>query len=148
MYKQTNTICKPKRIQIFELIRNCTIIIKIKSRFSRKVYAISDRIWCNKHLRHTTTEKYYNNGYNITWPKLLSCHPNSPVASPWPLFHESLVRWWGGYKWALIGSQITIDANVWICDGNLPVESLHKGIVIQKETCTMTSSKSFKNIFL
>ena len=32
--------------------------MKTKSRFSRNVYAISDRIWCNKHLRHTTTEKY------------------------------------------------------------------------------------------
>ena len=30
------------------------------SPFSRNVYAISDRIWCNKHLRHTTTEKYNN----------------------------------------------------------------------------------------
>ena len=29
---------------------------------SRNVYAISDRIWCNKNLRHTTTEKYENNG--------------------------------------------------------------------------------------
>ena len=26
------------------------------------VYTISDRIWCNKHLRHTTMEKYENNG--------------------------------------------------------------------------------------
>ena len=32
-----------------------------KFRFSRYVYAISDRIWCNKHLRHTATEKYDNN---------------------------------------------------------------------------------------
>ena len=36
--------------------------MKTNSRFSRNVYAISDRIWCNKHLRHTTTEKYDNNG--------------------------------------------------------------------------------------
>ena len=36
--------------------------MKTNSRFSRNVYAISDRIWCNKHLRHTTTEKYENNG--------------------------------------------------------------------------------------
>ena len=35
--------------------------MKTNSRFSRNVYAISDRIWCNKHLRHTTTEKYDNN---------------------------------------------------------------------------------------
>ena len=27
-----------------------------KSRFSRNVYAMSDRICCNKHLRHTTSE--------------------------------------------------------------------------------------------
>ena len=31
--------------------------MKTKSRFSRNVYAIGDRIWCDKHLRHTTTEK-------------------------------------------------------------------------------------------
>ena len=36
--------------------------MKTNSRFSRNVYAISKRIWCNKHLGHTTTEKYYNNG--------------------------------------------------------------------------------------
>ena len=29
---------------------------------SRNVYAISSGIWYNKHLRHTTTEKYDNNG--------------------------------------------------------------------------------------
>ena len=49
-----------KRIRIFALIIICTTIIKTKSRFSRNVYAISDRIWCNKHLRHTTTKKYDN----------------------------------------------------------------------------------------
>ena len=48
----TNTICKPKRIRLFELIINCTIIMKTKSRFSRTVYAITDRMWCNKHLKH------------------------------------------------------------------------------------------------
>ena len=32
--------------------------MKTNSRFSRNVHAISDRIWCNKHLRHTTTEKH------------------------------------------------------------------------------------------
>ena len=36
---------------------------KTKSRFSPNVYAISDRIWCNKHLRHTTTEQYDNYGW-------------------------------------------------------------------------------------
>ena len=44
----------------------------IKSRFTRNVYAMSDRILyvyamsdrilCNKHLRHTTNEEYDNNG--------------------------------------------------------------------------------------
>ena len=34
---------------------------KLKSRFSRNVYAISGSIWCNTHLRHTTTEKKENN---------------------------------------------------------------------------------------
>ena len=36
--------------------------MKTNSRFSRNVYAICKRIWCNKHLRHTTTEKYDNHG--------------------------------------------------------------------------------------
>ena len=36
--------------------------MKTNSLFSLNAYAISDRIWCNKHLRHTTTEKYDNNG--------------------------------------------------------------------------------------
>ena len=62
MYKQTDTICKPKRIRLFALIINCTILMKTNLRFSRIVYTISERIWCNKHLRHTTTEKYENNG--------------------------------------------------------------------------------------
>ena len=61
MYKQTNTICKPKRIPLFALIINCTILMKTNSRFSRNVYTVSDRIWCNKRLRHTTTEKNENN---------------------------------------------------------------------------------------
>ena len=62
MYKQTNTICKPKRIRLFTLIINCTMLMKTNSRFSRYVCTISDIIWCNKHLRHTTREKYGNNG--------------------------------------------------------------------------------------
>ena len=62
MYKYTNTTCKPKRIRLFALIVNCTILMKTNFRFSRNVYTISDRTWCNKHLRHTTTEKYENNG--------------------------------------------------------------------------------------
>ena len=32
------------------------------SRLSLNEYAISDRISCNKHLRHTTMEKYDNDG--------------------------------------------------------------------------------------
>ena len=62
MYKQTNTILKTKRIRSFALIINCRIILKKNSWFSQNVYAISNRIWCNKHLRHTTKEKYDNNG--------------------------------------------------------------------------------------
>ena len=49
MYKQTNAIFKTKRIRLFALITNCTIIMKTNSRFSRNVYAISNRILCNKH---------------------------------------------------------------------------------------------------
>ena len=36
--------------------------MKTNSRFSRNVYAINDRIWRNRHLRHTATEKYDNSG--------------------------------------------------------------------------------------
>ena len=36
--------------------------MKTNTLFFRNVYAISDRISCNKHLRHTTTGKYDNNG--------------------------------------------------------------------------------------
>ena len=36
--------------------------MKTNPQFPRDVYAISDRIWCNKHLRHIATEKYENNG--------------------------------------------------------------------------------------
>ena len=81
--KQTSTNFKPKHIRIFALIM---IIMKTNSRFSRNVYPNSQtneitgyrcmetqsmvndikretsRSWCNKHLRHTTTEKYDNNG--------------------------------------------------------------------------------------
>ena len=60
-HKQTNTICKRKHFRLFELIINCTTILKTKSRYSRNVFATSDRVWCNKYLRHKTTEKY-NNG--------------------------------------------------------------------------------------
>ena len=48
--------------QLFALIINCTIMMRTKSQFSRNVFAIHDKIWCNKHLRHTTMEKYDNNG--------------------------------------------------------------------------------------
>ena len=36
--------------------------MKTNSRFSWNEYAIIHRIWCNKHLRHTTTEKCDKNG--------------------------------------------------------------------------------------
>ena len=35
--------------------------METNSRFPRNAYAISDRIWYNKNLRHTTTEKYDTN---------------------------------------------------------------------------------------
>ena len=62
MYKQTNTICKPKRVKLFALIIIRTIIMNTKSWSSRNAYAMSDKIWYNKHLRHQATEKYDNNG--------------------------------------------------------------------------------------
>ena len=37
-------------------------MVMTKSQFSRNVYAIRDRIWCNKHLRHTTTENMITMG--------------------------------------------------------------------------------------
>ena len=63
MYKQTNMICMPKHIQLFALFIYCTMTMKTKSLFSRNVYATGDRIWCNKHPRHTTKNKYDKNGY-------------------------------------------------------------------------------------
>ena len=62
MHKQTNKMNKPKRTRLFALIINCIIIMKTKARFSPNVYATSDKIWCNKHLRHTATDKYDNDG--------------------------------------------------------------------------------------
>ena len=60
---QTNEYdLRAKTYPTIALIINRTILIKTNSRFSRNVYKISDRIWCNTHLRHTTTEKYENNG--------------------------------------------------------------------------------------
>ena len=54
--KRIRPASKPKRIQLFALIINCTLITEINPHCSRNVYAISDRIWCCKHLRHTPTE--------------------------------------------------------------------------------------------
>ena len=54
-------IFKTNRFRLFALIINCTIMIKTNSRFSRNVYAIRNRIWCNNHLRQTTTETYDTN---------------------------------------------------------------------------------------
>ena len=61
LYKQTSTVCTPKRIRLFALIINCTIIMmKIHSWFSRNVYAISDRTWCNKNLYLSGTQPRQN----------------------------------------------------------------------------------------
>ena len=68
-------ICKPKCIWLFELIINCTIIMKTKSRFSQNVYAIHDRIGHNKPLRHTTTEKYDNMSIRHSPYKPLNASP-------------------------------------------------------------------------
>ena len=40
--------------------------MKTNSRFSRNVFEISDRIWCNKHLRHTTTENIVASGRSFS----------------------------------------------------------------------------------
>ena len=115
MQKQTNTICKPKRIRLFALIINCTIIMKIKSRFSWNVYALSDRIWCNKHLRHMAylmatkvAIKTIDEGYVIeSMFKLLnwrhdyimsSCYPNSSCDVTPSTYHSTFcifvtLRW-------------------------------------------------------
>ena len=45
---------------------------------SRNIYAISDRIWCNKHLRHTTTEKY-NSGWG--WYSMLGDFQSTSLLS-------------------------------------------------------------------
>ena len=36
--------------------------METRSQYSRDIYVIDDRIWQYNHLRHTTTEKYDNNG--------------------------------------------------------------------------------------
>ena len=36
--------------------------METRSQFSQDIYVIDDRIWLYNHLRHTTTEKYDNNG--------------------------------------------------------------------------------------
>ena len=72
-------------------------MMRTKSQFSRNVYAISDRIWYNKHLKHTTTEKYDNNGkgwylrfdddnnmsykyiLSITWPEMCQLNTYNPI---------------------------------------------------------------------
>ena len=63
--------------------------MKTNSPFSRNVYAISDRIWCNKHLRHTTTEKYDNNRVHITWDILY-------IRISIDQSHKSHWKWTGG----------------------------------------------------
>ena len=115
MYKQTNTICKPKRIRLFTLIINCTILMKP---ISRNVYTISDRIWCNKHLRHTTTEKYENNGKggyfrfdddNTTFTPIWHCIANSHMG---PFYYS-------GLTWISAWISIYIKYIMWVWDGIL-----------------------------
>ena len=83
MYKQTNTICKTEHIQLFQVIINCTIIMKTNSRFSWN--AISDRIWCNKHLRHTTTENMITMGKVDTSDLILIIHRRNTPSARVPL---------------------------------------------------------------
>ena len=76
MYKQTNTMCKLKRIRIFALVKKCSIIMKTKSRFTRNVYAISDRIWVRSR----------NWGCLVTWfcYQLIAKPGNKTAAVSWP----------------------------------------------------------------
>ena len=71
--------------------------MKTNSRFSRNVYVINNRISCNKHLRHTTTEKYDNDGkggffrfdddnnmsyihiFSITYTEMDQLNTNNPI---------------------------------------------------------------------
>ena len=79
MYKQTNTICKPKRIRLSALIIHCTILMKANSRFSRNVYTISDRIWCNKQVSTWLLHQMK------TVPALMSlCEGNPSVTGGFP----------------------------------------------------------------
>ena len=57
MYKQTNTICKPKCVRLFALIIICTIIMKTKSRFSRNIYAIVTKYFVTN-ISGTQPRKY------------------------------------------------------------------------------------------
>ena len=111
-------IFKTKRIRCFALIINCTMIMKTNSRFSRHIYAISNRIWWNKHPRHTTTVKYDNNGKggyfrfhddnnmslirddkSITLT-LSQCTLAGPVYTGMPLECHWLIQCTLGYHWA------------------------------------------------
>ena len=49
MYKETNTIFKTKRIRLFAVIINCTIIMKTNSRFCRNAYVnwLSVNTYCS-----------------------------------------------------------------------------------------------------
>ena len=100
MYKWTNTIFRPKRIRLFALIINCIIVTRTNSRFSRNVYAISNRIWCNKHLRQTTTKNMITMGkldtsdlmMIITWA--IDTSFQSPLLKWASWTHTNPYIWW------------------------------------------------------
>ena len=104
MYKQTITICKPKRIRLFALIINCTILMKTNSRFSRNVYTISDRIWCNKHLTTQPRKNMETMGkvdtsdlmMIITWAIDIKSF-QSPILKWASWTYTTLIHWWKIY---------------------------------------------------
>ena len=88
---------------IFELIINWIIVTKTKSRFSRNVYAINDRIWCNKQLRHTTTEKYVVFAKNkMAENKVLEIEISRFVNVFFPSLHSRIIVVYGGVLAAII----------------------------------------------
>ena len=101
MYKQTNTICKPTYTTYCTLIINCAIIMETKSRFSLNVYAISHRIWCKKHLRHTNTENMVNGKADtsdlmMTIARAIDIYFQSPKPNwaSWTRSTPYIALWW------------------------------------------------------
>ena len=99
--------------------------VKTKHRLSRNVYAISDRIWCNKRLRQTTTEKYDNDGKVDTSDLMM-------MIITWAM--DDVIKWkhfagplWGestGHRWLPLTK--ASDAELWYFLWSAPEQTIKK----------------------